>query len=90
MSVVVGSSQRRLVLGTVMLATFMAAIETIVVATAMPLIVGQLGGFSYYAGSFRLSCSHRRPRPPSTESSQTCSVASLCWSAASSCSLAVL
>jgi EmrB/QacA subfamily drug resistance transporter len=52
MSVVVGSSQRRLVLGTVMLATFMAAIETTVVATAMPLIVGQLGGFSYYSWVF--------------------------------------
>jgi EmrB/QacA subfamily drug resistance transporter len=52
MSIVVGFSQRRLVLGTVMLATFIVAIETTVVATAMPLIVGQLGGFSYYSWVF--------------------------------------
>src|ERR1700757_3666043 len=52
MSTVAGSSQRRPVLGTVMLATFIVAIETTVVATAMPLIVGQLGGFSYYSWVF--------------------------------------
>jgi EmrB/QacA subfamily drug resistance transporter len=35
-----------------MLATFMAAIEGTIVATAMPSIVGQLGGFSYYSWVF--------------------------------------
>jgi EmrB/QacA subfamily drug resistance transporter len=35
-----------------MLATFMAAIEATIVATAMPRIVGQLGGFTYYSWVF--------------------------------------
>ena len=35
-----------------MLATFMAAIEGTIVATAMPSIVGQLGGFTYYSWVF--------------------------------------
>jgi EmrB/QacA subfamily drug resistance transporter len=49
MSITVVPSHRPLVLGTIMLTTFMVAIETTVVATAMPRIVGQLGGFSYYS-----------------------------------------
>ncbi|MGO7668179.1 hypothetical protein ACC697_38500, partial [Rhizobium ruizarguesonis] len=36
----------------IMLATFMVAIEATIVATAMPRIVGQLGGFSYYSCVF--------------------------------------
>jgi EmrB/QacA subfamily drug resistance transporter len=35
-----------------MLATFMAAIEATIVATAMPRIVGELGGFAYYSWVF--------------------------------------
>ncbi len=35
-----------------MLATFMVAIEATIVATAMPHIVGQLGGFDYYSWVF--------------------------------------
>ena len=35
-----------------MLATFMVAIEATIVATAMPRIVGQLGGFTYYSWVF--------------------------------------
>src|SRR5690348_5555158 len=35
-----------------MLASFMAAIEGTIVATAMPSIVGQLGGFKYYSWVF--------------------------------------
>ncbi len=45
-------SRRPFVLGTVMLATFMVAIEVTIVATAMPRIVGQLGGFNYYSWVF--------------------------------------
>src|SRR5215467_13526013 len=52
MSIAVDPSRRPLVLGTIMLATFMAAIEATIVATAMPRIVGQLGGFTYYSWVF--------------------------------------
>ncbi len=45
-------SKRTLVVATIMLATFMVAIEATIVATAMPHIVGQLGGFSYYSWVF--------------------------------------
>src|SRR6201996_6563279 len=45
-------SNRVLVLATIMLATFMVAIEATIVATAMPRIVGQLGGFTYYSWVF--------------------------------------
>jgi MFS family permease len=52
MSIAIAHSHRSLVLGTVMLATFMVAIETTVVATATPRIVGQFGGFGYYSWVF--------------------------------------
>jgi EmrB/QacA subfamily drug resistance transporter len=52
MSIAVVPSRRPLVLGTIMLATFMVAIEATIVATAMPRIVGQLGGFTYYSWVF--------------------------------------
>jgi EmrB/QacA subfamily drug resistance transporter len=45
-------SGRPLVIASIMLATFMAAIEGTIVATAMPSIVGQLGGFTYYSWVF--------------------------------------
>ncbi|KQV84068.1 MDR family MFS transporter [Rhizobium sp. Root1220] len=45
-------SNRALVVATIMLATFMVAIEATIVATAMPKIVGQLGGFTYYSWVF--------------------------------------
>jgi MFS family permease len=35
-----------------MLATFMVAMEATIVATAMPRIVGQIGGFAYYSWVF--------------------------------------
>ena len=35
-----------------MLATFTSAIEATIVATAMPRIVGELGGFAYYSWVF--------------------------------------
>src|SRR5215470_12752373 len=44
--------RRRLVIAALMLATFMVAIEATIVATAMPRIVGQLGGFTYYSWVF--------------------------------------
>jgi MFS family permease len=52
MSGAVTPSRRPLILGTIMLATFMVAIEATIVATAMPPIVGQLGGFTYYSWVF--------------------------------------
>ncbi len=45
-------TRRPLVLGCVMLALFMAAIEATIVATAMPQIVGKLGGFALYSWVF--------------------------------------
>jgi EmrB/QacA subfamily drug resistance transporter len=43
---------RRLVLAAVMMATFMAAMESSIVATAMPTIVAELGGFSLFSWAF--------------------------------------
>src|SRR6266481_7920404 len=42
-------TRRPLVLVCVMLALFIAAIEATIVATAMPQIVGKLGGFALYS-----------------------------------------
>ena len=44
--------RRPLIVGAIILATFMVAIEATIVATAMPHIVGQLGGFAYYSWVF--------------------------------------
>jgi EmrB/QacA subfamily drug resistance transporter len=44
--------RRPLVVASIMIATFMAAIEATIVATAMPSIVGQLGGFAYFSWVF--------------------------------------
>ena len=46
------ASRRPVVLGCVMLALFMAAVEVTIVATALPQIVGRLGGFSLYTWVF--------------------------------------
>src|ERR1700756_614704 len=43
---------RRLVLAAVMMATFMAAMESSIVATAMPTIVAELGGFHLFSWAF--------------------------------------
>jgi EmrB/QacA subfamily drug resistance transporter len=45
-------TRRSFVLAAVMLATFMGAIEATIVSTAMPEIVGELGGFSLYSWVF--------------------------------------
>jgi EmrB/QacA subfamily drug resistance transporter len=45
-------SHRPLLIASIMLATFMVAIEGTIVATAMPSIVGQLGGFSLFSWVF--------------------------------------
>jgi Na+/melibiose symporter-like transporter len=45
-------SARRLVLMAVMMATFMAAMESTIVATAMPSIVAALGGFRMFSWAF--------------------------------------
>lgn len=47
-----GASRRPVILGCVMLALFMAAVEVTIVATALPQIVGSLGGFAYYTWVF--------------------------------------
>lgn len=52
MSDFVDPSKRPLVVGAIVLATFMVAIEATIVATAMPRIVGELGGFTYYSWVF--------------------------------------
>ncbi|MCC6193109.1 MAG: hypothetical protein IT518_01460, partial [Burkholderiales bacterium] len=41
-------SPRSVVLGCAMLALFMSAVEVTIVATALPQIVGNLGGLSLY------------------------------------------
>jgi len=48
----VDKTNRPLVIASIVLATFMVAIEATIVATAMPRIVGQLGGFTYYSWVF--------------------------------------
>ncbi len=45
-------SRRKLVLAACLMATFMAAVESTIVATAMPTIVAELGGFSLFAWVF--------------------------------------
>jgi EmrB/QacA subfamily drug resistance transporter len=48
----VAPSHRPVVLACVMLALFMAAVEVTIVATALPQIVGKLGGFAWYTWVF--------------------------------------
>ncbi|ONK25328.1 MFS transporter [Bacillus sp. VT-16-64] len=45
-------TKRKYVLVAVMLAMFVGAVEATIVATAMPAIVGELGGFSHYSWVF--------------------------------------
>jgi EmrB/QacA subfamily drug resistance transporter len=52
MSNAVSASKRPYVVASIMLANFMVAIEATIVATAMPSIVGELGGFTYYSWVF--------------------------------------
>ncbi|HEY9348163.1 MAG TPA: MDR family MFS transporter [Inquilinus sp.] len=52
MSTAVDRSKRPFLIASIMLATFMIAIEATIVATAMPRIVGELGGFTYYSWVF--------------------------------------
>ena len=66
-------SNRALVVAIIMLATFMVAIEATIVATAMPKIVGQLGGFTYYSWVSRLFFWHNRRQPSFTASFRTSS-----------------
>jgi EmrB/QacA subfamily drug resistance transporter len=46
------SARRRLVLAACLMATFMAAVESTIIATAMPTIVAELGGFSLFSWVF--------------------------------------
>ena len=45
-------TNRQVVLVSIMLAMFMAAVEVTIVATAIPSIVGDLGGFSLFSWVF--------------------------------------
>lgn len=50
---IAGSQSRgRLVIGAMLISTFMAAIEVTVISTAMPTIVAELGGFSLFSWAF--------------------------------------
>lgn len=49
-----GHLKRPFILASVMLGMFLAAIEATIVATAMPSIVSDLGGFSLYSWCFPL------------------------------------
>lgn len=42
----------RLIIGAMLISTFMAAVEVTVISTAMPSIVGQLGGFDLFTWAF--------------------------------------
>lgn len=42
----------RLIVGAMLISTFMAAVEVTVISTAMPTIVGQLGGFDLFTWAF--------------------------------------
>ena len=46
--------RRRFILASLMLAMFLSAMEGTIVATAMPTIIGDLGGFSLFAWVFSL------------------------------------
>jgi EmrB/QacA subfamily drug resistance transporter len=46
------AQQRRLIFAAALMATFMPAVESTIVATAMPTIVGDLGGFSLFSWVF--------------------------------------
>jgi EmrB/QacA subfamily drug resistance transporter len=48
----IAASQRRLVLIASLIATFMAAVESTIIATAMPTIIGDLGGFRLFSWVF--------------------------------------
>jgi EmrB/QacA subfamily drug resistance transporter len=48
----IARSRRRLVLAACLMATFMAAVESTIVATAMPTIVADLGGFGLFSWVF--------------------------------------
>jgi EmrB/QacA subfamily drug resistance transporter len=52
MAKVSADAKRPVLLAAIMLATLMVAVEATIVATAMPRIVGQLGGFAYYSWVF--------------------------------------
>jgi len=44
--------RRRLIIAAMLISTFMAAVEVTVISTAMPTIVGQLGGFDLFTWAF--------------------------------------
>src|SRR5438046_10040216 len=46
--------RRRLILAASLMATFIPAVESTIVATAMPTIVGDLGGFSLFSWVFAM------------------------------------
>jgi len=55
-----GEPHRRLVVAGVMASMFLAAMESTVVATAMPTVIASLGGIRIYSWTFSASSSPRR------------------------------
>ena len=74
--------RRRLVLG-LMLTMALAAMDTTIVATAVPQIVGSIGGFSIFSWLFSSTCSPRPSPSRSTGSWPTSAAASRCCCSAS-------
>jgi MFS family permease len=54
-----------------MLEMFLAALDQTIVSTALPTIVGDLGGLNHFSWVVTPICSRRRSRRPCTESSAT-------------------
>lgn len=53
-------SERGPVLLALMVATGVVAVEATILSTAIPAIVGEIGGFSQFRGCSRSSCWHKR------------------------------
>ena len=65
------------VFGALMLGMFLAALDQTIVSTALPTIVGDLGGLDHLSlGRHRPTCWPRRRRRRCTASSATCTGAS--------------
>ena len=68
-----------------MLSMFMAAVEVTIVATAMPTIIGDLGGFSLLGWVFAVYLLTQAISDPSTGGWRICMVAGKCFSSVPRC-----
>ena len=66
------------IFGALALGMFLAALDQTIVSTALPTIVGDLGGLSHLSWVVTSYLSRRRPRRRCTASSATCTGASRC------------